>query len=54
MLDESDWDGCCLIDDYKLSLRQLSMVLWLDVLDGLAVVSINVDSHDCMVKFRVG
>eukprot|EP00955_Chlamydomonas_euryale_P071338 361041-Chlamydomonas_euryale.AAC.1 len=47
-------DGSGLVDDQQLRLRQLGVVLRLDVLHGLAVVAVHVDAHNGTPKRRVG
>ena len=53
LLDKSDGDGSCFVDIKKLSLSQLGIILRSDVLNSLSMVSENVDSHHCVVEFRV-
>lgn len=53
LLHYCDWDGGCLIDDEELSLRKLGVILRANVLDGLSVVSININSDNCVVKFWI-
>ena len=53
LLNKSDGDGSCFVDNKKLSLSQLGIILRSDVLNSLSMVSENVDSDHCMVEFRV-
>ena len=54
LFDYCDGNGCCFIDNKQLRLRQLSIVLRLDVLDGLPMVLEHVHSDDCIVEVRIG
>ena len=53
LLHKRDGDGCGLVNDEQLRLRQLPVVLRLNVLDRLTVVLEDVDSHDGVVEVRI-
>ena len=53
LLDESNGDGCSLIDHQQLSLGQLGVILRLDILDRLPVVLENIDTHHSVIKVRI-
>ena len=54
LLDDSDRDRSCLIDNEKLSLGQLCIVLRLDVLNSLTMILEDIDTNDCVIEIRVG
>ena len=54
LFDDGDRDRSCLIDNEKLSLGQLCIVLWLDVLNSLTMILEDVDPNDCVIEIRVG
>ena len=53
LLDNGNWDGCCLVNNEKLCLAKLGVVLGLDVLDSLPMVFEHVDSDYSVVKVRI-
>ena len=53
LLDNSNRNGSRLINHKQLSLGQLGVILWLDVLDRLPMVLKDVYSHNCIVEIRI-
>lgn len=47
-------NGCSFINDQELSLSKFRCVSRVNVLNGLTMVSENVDSHNCFVELWVG
>ena len=54
LLDNGNWNSSRLIDHKQLSLGQLGIILWLDILYRLPMVLEYVHSHHCIVEIRVG
>ena len=54
VLHQRDWDRSSLINYHEFRLRQLGVILGLDVLNRLSMVSEDVDTHDSVVELRVG
>ena len=53
LLDKSNWDSRCLVNNEQFRLAKLSVILGLDVLDSLPMVFEHVDSDYSVVKVRV-
>lgn len=54
LLNNRDGYCSCFIDNQQLRLTEFGVVLRPNVLDGLSVISVDVDSHDCVVELGIG